>query len=69
MVNNNELHQESCTKVKYSDYEYTWKMFTPLKYRAATGVLSNIDHLKNPSIDQILTTQHFIDQILTAKVP
>ena len=24
---------------------------------------------KNPNIDQILTTQHFIDQILTAKVP
>ena len=39
-------------------------------YRPATGVLSNIDHQKkNPNIDQISTTQHFIDQISTAKVP
>ena len=38
--------------------------------RPATGVLSNIDHQKkNPNIDQISTTQHFIDQISTAKVP
>ena len=36
--------------------------------RPATGVLSNIDHKqKNPNIDQISTTQHFIDQISTAK--
>ena len=39
-------------------------------YRPATGVLSNIDHQKKtPNIDQISTTQHFIDQISTAKVP
>ena len=37
-------------------------------FRPATGVLSNIDHKqKNPNIDQISTTQHFIDQISTAK--
>ena len=37
-------------------------------YRLASGVLSNIDHqTKNPNIDQISTTQHFIDQISTAK--
>ena len=40
------------------------------KIRPASGVLSNIDHQKkNPNIDQISTTQHFIDQISTAKVP
>ena len=38
--------------------------------RLASGVLSNIDHqTKNPNIDQISTTQHFIDQISTAKFP
>mgnify|MGYP007015454837 CR=1 FL=1 len=41
-----------------------------LKRRLASGVLSNIDHqTKNPNIDQISTTQHFIDQISTAKFP
>ena len=39
-------------------------------FRLASGVLSNIDHqTKNPNIDQISTTQHFIDQISTAKFP
>jgi len=37
-------------------------------FRLASGVLSNIDHqTKNLNIDQISTTQHFIDQISTAK--
>ena len=42
-------------------------------YRAASGILSNIDHQKKNQIStklfEISTTQHYIDQISTAKVP
>ena len=47
--------------------------FSMILYRAASGVLSNIDHQKTPQIStklfEISTTQHYIDQISTAKVP
>ena len=81
--NFDKMAVRSLSKIESTDcFEYCSEFFSKISvgaecgrlfFRAASGVLSNIDHQKKNQIStklfEISTTQHYIDQISTTKVP